>query len=177
MRDDTKPKASEPAALDVAHDEVASSPEQALDDSSQDVVTGEPTRAGRRRLLVGFAVVVIALIVAGVAYAVYDANQSDDEIAAPVTGGAVTDSDQVVIEIPQEPSLMMVEEDGTLFVENDGNVTMSGVEVRDADGAAVCSLGDLAPGDRQPCEEAADAQGLVAVGTDPGGQEVQSDPE
>jgi len=67
-----------------------------------------------------------------------------------------------------------VEEEGTLYVENDGNVTMSDIEVRDATGTAVCTLGTISPGDREPCEEAGDAQGLIVVGSGPQGQPVEA---
>lgn len=123
-----------------------------------------PPRPRRRRVLTVVVVLVVALVVAGVTYAIYEASQSDDEAAAPTATG---------VQLPQNPSLKMIVEDGGVFVENDGNVTMSDVEVRDADGNPLCSLGVLSPGDRQPCEEAGDAADLVVVGSGPQGQRVE----
>ena len=71
---------------------------------------------------------------------------------------------------PQFPSLKMLIEDGTLYVENDGNVTMSDIEVRDAAGSALCEMAVISPGDREPCENAGDAADLTVVGSGPQGQ-------
>ena len=110
------------------------------------------------------------LVASGAVLAVYQLTKSDtnDEPveAAPSDGG---------VSIPQVPSLRLFEEAGTVYVENDGNVTMSGIEVRDGAGAAVCDLGTISPGDRQPCEAASDALSpITAVGSGPQGQPVET---
>jgi hypothetical protein len=72
--------------------------------------------------------------------------------------------------------LKLLFEGGIWHVENDGNVTMSEVQVRDPAGAVICDLGTLSPGDRQPCEDAGDRQDLVAAGQGPQGQKVEVPP-
>jgi hypothetical protein len=160
---------------DDSHEEVEIAAHE-QDDSDGEAEVGEEVGVGpaqkpkkkRRGVWIAVAVVVV-LIVAGGVYALYEANQSDDEIAEPTpttpAGG---------VEIPQVPSLKMVEEEGTLYVENDGNVTMSDIEVRDAAGTTVCAMEVISPGDREPCEEAGDAQDLTVFGSGPQGQPVEA---
>ena len=96
-------------------------------------------------------------------------SDSDDSATATADDGGVV--------LPQDPSLAITLEDGTWVVENDGNVTMSDVEVRDDAGAVVCEIGTLAPEDSAPCDEGADLEGLVAFGVGPQGQEVEVESE
>lgn len=126
---------------------------------------GKPS--GRRRLRLTAVVVLVAALLAVAAYGLYEIFSSDNE----TTETTVASGDIVVL--PQFPSLLAVVEDGSLYVENDGNVTMSGVEVRDASGVTVCSLGTISPGDRQPCEEAGDGSEMTVTGTGPQGQVVE----
>ena len=77
------------------------------------------------------------------------------------------------VALPQNPSLRLFVDDGTTYVENDGNVTMSDVEVREDGGDVVCTLGTLSPDDRAPCDEAGGRDDLVAHGLGPQGQEVE----
>jgi hypothetical protein len=125
-----------------------------------------PEKKSRKRII-GISIVVIVLVLAGSAYGLYSVIQSDAETTDSVTPGGV-------VVLPQNPSLKMVVEEGTLYVENDGNVTISDVEVRDAAGTAVCAMGVISPGDRQPCEEAGDAQDLTVIGSGPQGQNVEA---
>jgi hypothetical protein len=110
------------------------------------------------------AVVVVILAGAGGAY--YLLNSDDSDVPA-------VEDDEGVVELPQNPSLRLFDEGGTWYVENDGNVTMSEIEVRDASGNVVCSLGTVSPGDRAACEEATDGEGLTATGSGPQGQPVE----
>jgi len=108
---------------------------------------------------------VAVILAAGLALTA-GACSSDDDTSADTTdpnGG---------VELPQNPSLRITVEDETLYVENDGNVTMSDVEVREESGDVVCELGTLSPDDREPCEEAAGRDDLSAHGLGPQGQEV-----
>jgi hypothetical protein len=162
---------------DDSHEEVEVAAHE-QDDSDGEAEVGEEVGVGpaqkpkkkRRGVWIAVAVVVVLIVAGGVGYALYEANQSDDETAAeraePASGG--------VVEIPQVPSLKMVEEEGTLYVENDGNVTMSDIEVRDAAGTTVCAMEVISPGDREPCEEAGDAQDLTVFGSGPQGQPVEA---
>ncbi len=124
----------------------------------------------RRRGLIWVVVAVVGLIVlAGVGYFVYDATQSDDdtESTIPDDGG---------VDLPQDPSLILLLEDGVWFVENDGNVTMSEIEVRDDAGEVICEIGTMSPDDREACEDASENQDLVVVGQGPQGQPVEARP-
>ena len=128
--------------------------------------TGEA--GSRRRGVIWVAVAVVGLIVlAGAGYLVYDATQSDDdtESTIPDDGGVV---------LPQNPSLRLLLEDGVWFVENDGNVTMSEIEVRDDTDEIICEIGTMSPDDRQACEEAGENQDLVVIGQGPQGQPVEA---
>ena len=122
-------------------------------------------------ILLGF------LVASGIVYGIYQATSGDDAAATETTvrqPATVSASDEDVTELPQNPSLRLFEDEGTTYVENDGNVTMSGVEVRDGAGATVCDLGTLSPADRQPCAAAADALAPIsAVGSGPQGQAVE----
>ena len=137
-------------------------------DSDPEVEIGNPppvpkARLTRRRINIAAIIAVACLVVAGIAYGAYRISQNDDETADGVASSNV-------VEIPQVPSLKMLMEDGTLYVENDGNVTMSDIEVRDADGSALCEMAVISPGDREPCENAGDAADLTVVGSGPQGQ-------
>lgn len=116
------------------------------------------------------------VIVAGAGYLIANGTWFGDSTSTNETvaeGDSVSDSDEVVIEIPQGPSLKLVLQDGTWNVENDGNVTMSEVEVRDTAGAVICEIGTMSPGDLEPCEDAGDRQDLVVAGEGPQGQKVE----
>ena len=127
---------------------------------------GEAGRVSTRVMVLG--VLVLLAAAAATWYFVSDGDffgdDTDDQEEVAGGGG---------VPIPQVPSLRMFIEGGTVFVENDGNVTMSDVEVRDVADAVVCSMGVISPGDRQACEEAAGAEGLTAHGRGPQGQEVE----
>ena len=116
------------------------------------------------------AFIFLGLIIAsGVVFAVYQLTKSDTDGAtdqtAPPEGG---------VELPQNPSLRIFEEEATIYVENDGNVTMSSIEVRDGAGTVVCDLGTISPGDRQPCDAATSALSpITAAGSGPQGQPVE----
>ena len=117
------------------------------------------------------AFIFIGLIVASAAvFAVYQLTKSDtNDQSAETTPG---DSG---VELPQNPSLRLLEEEGTIYVENDGNVTMSSIKVSDAAGAEVCDLGTISPGDRSPCPGGTDAlRPLTATGSGPQGQPVET---
>ena len=96
------------------------------------------------------ALIFIGLVVASAAvFAVYQLTKSDDDDVATATettqANIVSASDEDVTELPQNPSLRLFDDAGTIYVENDGNVTMSSIEVRDGAGAAVCDLGTISP--------------------------------
>lgn len=130
----------------------------------------------RRNVLVviGVAVVVVGALVA---FVVLSNDDSDDAAPAPTTTADVnvSDSDAVVIDLPQSASLRLFVEDDTWYVENDGNVTMSDVEVRDGSDAVLCELGTLAPDDRAECADAEGGDGLRAVGSSPQGEQVEAE--
>jgi len=111
---------------------------------------------------------VVAVLLAGTGYFIYDATQDDDETESTVPTG-----DGGTVALPQNPSLALTLEDGVWYVTNDGNVTMSDVAVRDDAGDVVCEIGTVSPEDRQPCEGAGEDQSLVASGTGPQGQPVE----
>lgn len=119
-------------------------------------------RQGRRWPWLVLALVVLAAAGYGVYYFL---NQSDD-VVEPV------DQDTGVV-LPQNPSLTVEFVDGVVSVLNDGNVTMSAIEVRDGEGAAICTLGTLAPDESATCAEAAEGGAYTAFGEGPQGQEVQ----
>ena len=79
--------------------------------------------------------------------------------------------------MPQNPSLRLFDEGGTWYVENDGNVTMSEIEVSDAAGTVVCSISTLSPDERAACDGAGSGEGLTASGSGPQGQPVEVVPE
>jgi hypothetical protein len=138
-------------------------------------------RAGRRRAMILGAVVLAAAVGGGVVLSNRDTpsaapTPSDSAAtvattAAPAEPIVVSDSDEVITEIPQEPSLAIVTDDG-FAVENDGNVTMSDVAVVAADGSTICDLGTLAPGDVAECAEA-DGDAVTVTGAGPQGQAVE----
>ena len=170
---DEKPQ-QQPAINPWAEEQPATAEEQpATAEEQQQPATAEekqqpaiPEKKSRKRTI-GISIVVIVLVLAGSAYGLYSVIRSDVETTDSVTPGGV-------VVLPQNPSLTMVVEEGTLYVENDGNVTISDVEVRDAAGTAVCAMGVISPGDRQPCEEAGDAQDLTVIGSGPQGQNVEA---
>lgn len=149
-----------------------------MSDSNEDGGVRErraPSRSGGSGVRVALLVLGL-VIVAGVGYLIATGTWFGDSTSTDVTvaeGESVSDSDEVVIEIPQNPSLKLVSEGGTWNVENDGNVTLSEVEVRDTTGAIICEIGEMAPGDLEPCEDAGDRQDLVVVGNGPQGQKVE----
>lgn len=172
-----KKTAQQPASADKPHqpavaDEKAPQPEVADDRAPEpEVAEEERPKVAKRKLRkrtigIAAAVLVGVVIVAGAAYGLYEVLRSDSE-----TAGTVTPDTGVVL--PQNPSLLMVVEDGTLYVENDGNVTMSDIEVRDEAGTVICDMGVISPGDRQACDEAGGAEDLTAFGSGPQGQAVE----
>jgi hypothetical protein len=106
------------------------------------------------------------VVVAAAAYGVYYLLNRSDEAAEPV------DQDTGVV-LPQNPSLSLEFVDGVASVLNDGNVTMSSIEVRDAEGSAVCTLGTLAPDESAACDEAPEGGAYTAYGEGPQGQQVE----
>lgn len=110
-------------------------------------------------VVVGIAAVVVAVTI-GIAVLGSDADEPPDTASA---GGVV---------LPQNPSLALAEDDGRWFVANDGNVTMSDVELRDGDDV-VCELGTISPGDRATCDDASGLDDPAAFGRGPQGQEVR----
>ncbi len=131
------------------------------EDSAGRLSTGRPT-------WVWLVVAVVAVVLAGAGYLIYDATQNDDETEStvPADGG--------VIELPQNPSLALTLEEGVWYVTNDGNVTMSDVAVQVDGGEVVCEIGTMSPDDRQPCEGAGVDQSLVVSGQGPQGQPVEA---
>lgn len=125
-------------------------------------------QAGRHTWVWVVAAVAVAVVLAGAGYFVYDAIQDDD-----ATESTVPTDDGGTVALPQNPSLTLTLEDGVWYVENDGNVTMSGVSVRDDGGEVICEIGTLSPDDRKPCEDASENQSLVATGQGPQGQPVE----
>jgi hypothetical protein len=125
-------------------------------------------------------ITVAAVVIALAAYFGYQALQNSDEPAPPVSeqGGEsdgaerVSDSDEVVTELPQQPSLGLAYVDGVAQVTNDGNVTMASIEVRNPDGSAACTIAQLAPGSSETCAEATEGGGHTVFGVGPQGQEV-----
>ena len=142
-----------------------------------DSSTGERGQHARGGRGVRLALLLLGLIiVAGVGYLIATGTWFGDSRSTGGTvaeGESVSASDEVVIEIPQNPSLRLVSQEGTWNVENDGNVTMSEVEVRDTTGAVICEIGTMSPGDLEPCEDAGDRQDLVVAGEGPKGQKVE----
>ena len=131
-------------------------------------MTYDPKRSNfafqRRRRVVAAAISVVTFVAALTACD----SDSDDSATTTGDGGVV---------LPQDPSLAITLEDGTWVVENDGNVTMSDVEVRDESGGVVCEIGTLAPEESAPCDEGAGLDGLIAFGLGPQGQEVEVESE
>jgi hypothetical protein len=124
----------------------------------------------RRRRLRLAIVLLVGIVVGGAGFLLYKATQSDNGSSTGQGGSGD------VVELPQNPSLKLLFEGGIWHVENDGNVTMSEVQVRDPAGAVICDLGTLSPTDRHPCEDAGDRQDLVAAGQGPQGQKVEVPP-
>ena len=111
------------------------------------------------------------LIASGIVIAVYQLTKSDDGGDTDQAAVAIDDG----VDLPQNPSLRLFEDADTIYVENDGNVTMSGIQVLDGASVAVCDLGTISPGDRQPCDAASDALSPVtATGSGPQGQAVET---
>ena len=124
---------------------------------------------GRRQMSAKLYVVIgiVAIVLLGAAaWVFFWTSRSDDASPTSTTvssGGVV---------LPQNPSLNLLQVDGTWYVENDGNVTMSGVAVRDGSDSVICELGTLSPDARAACEAAGAADDLSAFGLGPQGQEV-----
>ena len=112
--------------------------------------------------------VVVAVLIGVGAFYLFNSGDADEASTGDDGGG--------VVELPQNPSLRLFEEDGTWYVENDGNVTMSEIEVLDGSGTVICDLGVLSPDDRAACEEAGSGDGLIAKGSGPQGQNVEVAP-
>ena len=121
----------------------------------------------RRRSAGRLKRVIPAVVLAGLALIAVSACGGDDDSTTETTlgGGGV--------ELPQDPSLRMFLEADAVYVENDGNVTMSDVEVRDGSGDVLCDVGTLSPDDREPCDEADGVDDVTAFGVGPQGQKVQ----
>ena len=137
-----------------------------MDEIEEQSRAGRSRQRGRRRWTV-VLVVVVLLVGAAVGYYVFDQLQADQqptEEAQPDDGG--------VVELPQNPSLELAETDGVWSVTNDGNVTMSSIEVRDGT-EVLCEYETLAPGDSVDCEEVSGASELSVFGEGPQGQEVE----
>ena len=148
-----------------------------MDDTTQDLPQPDEYRSPWRAI----AFIFIGLIVASAAvYGIYrmtSSGDSEDTASNPTAAPNVvaSDTDEVITEINQNPSLRLFAEAGTTYVENDGNVTMSSILVLDGAAATVCDLGTISPGDRQPCAEASGALGpLTATGSGPQGQPVET---
>jgi hypothetical protein len=118
---------------------------------------------------------VVVILGAATAALVYRSTGGSDDVdtTATTAPAGVFDSDEVVTEIPQSPSLRILLEDGTWYVENDGNVTMSDVEVRDGSDSVICELGTISPADRGSCA-APETEELRARGLGPQGQVVET---
>ena len=121
----------------------------------------------RRRSAGRLKGVIPAALFAGLALIAVSAYGGDDDSATETTlgGGGV--------ELPQDPSLRIFLEADALYVENDGNVTMADVAVRDGAGGVVCDIGTQAPDDREPCDAANGVDGVTAFGVGPQAQEVE----
>ena len=139
-------------------------------------------RRGRKRAALVGAVVLAVAVGGGIAFSQRASSPADEPAsadqdvsaaptAAPSEPVIVSDSDEVVTQIPQEPSLSINTED-EFSIENDGNVTMSQVIVAGADGATICDLGNLSPGDVSPCPGAEGVWATV-TGSGPQGQTVE----
>jgi len=136
-------------------------------------MTGDPPTASSRfgaatspRHLVIVVVGVVVLAVAAILVSVLiDDSTADAPTATSAPNGQVV--------LPQNPSLRLLQVDGVWQVENDGNVTMSEIEVRDASATVICELGKLAPDERAACDAAGSATDLTAFGVGPQGQEVE----
>ncbi len=136
-------------------------------------MTGDPPTASSRfsmptsprHLVIAVVGVLVLALAAILAFALIDDSTAD---APPVTS---IPNGQVVL--PQNPSLKLVQVDDVWQVENDGNVTMSEIEVRDASATVICELGRLAPDERAACDAAGSATDLTAFGLGPQGQQVE----
>jgi hypothetical protein len=114
-------------------------------------------------LAISAAAVVLVVVAFVVAY-FWFLDSDDASPATTVPSGAVV--------LPQNPSLRLLEENDTWFVENDGNVTMSEIVVRDGPDSVICDLGTLSPDDRASCDAAGEADDLSVFGLGPQGQVV-----
>ncbi len=105
-----------------------------------------------------------------------DASNSGPDPTPEVSVSAVqevSDSDEVVTDLTQAASLTLVEDEGSWFVENSGNVTMSDV-VMLSDDTTVCEIGTLGPSERATCAQADGLDSITATGLDPQGRAVES---
>jgi len=127
----------------------------------------EITRQRRRRRRPWVWVVVAALVLGAAGYGVYyylDTRSDSPE--------ANVDTDPGVV-LPQNPSLSVGFVDGVASVTNDGNVTMSSIEVQAEDGSVLCALGVLSPGESAACPDAPEGGAYRVVGSGPQGQPVE----
>jgi hypothetical protein len=115
-------------------------------------------------------IVVIGVLVVAIAATLVFVLLDDSTAEAPPTSSIPSDA----VILPQNPSLRLVDVDGTWQVENDGNVTMSEIEVRDGSDTVICELGELAPDELAPCDAADSATDLTVVGAGPQGQRVEA---
>ena len=123
--------------------------------------------------LAGVVAIAMAVALAG---GCSDDSNSNPDATTPVSvsdAGEVSDSDEVVTDLPQAAALTLVEDEGSWFVENSGNVTMSEVVMMNGD-ATVCEIGTLAPSERATCAEADGLASVIATGLDPQGETVES---
>lgn len=143
--------------------------------NEDDEMTGEarqdeaprPMTQGQRYLLFALVAIVLALAVAVVFYWISGSDDTSSSSTTVPSGGVI---------LPQNPSLLLLQVDDTWYVENDGNVTMSSVEVRGDSDDVICELGTISPDERAPCEAAGAIDDLTAFGLGPQGQEVEVGP-
>lgn len=128
----------------------------------------------RRTGLIVAAVAAMGLaVLIGLALSAYILFIRDSGEVGTATTAATTGNTAVLL--PQNPSLRLTPAAGNWVVENDGNVTMSAVQVTATDGSVLCDLGTMSPADRLPCDKGGNTQ-VRAVGNGPQGQPVNVGP-